>query len=210
MNVFDITRTLGSDTLQIPGDPPFGATRISAIERGEISNLSYLTLSSHSGTHLDSPNHFFDHLPTLDQLPIGRFMLDAAVIEILHPKQIERSEIELHRIFPGMAVLFKTQNRFLSRDVFSDQFVDLSEAAARWLVDRKVAGVGIDYPSIEQFGDETFSVHRILLANDILILEDIDLARIAPGAYRLVCLPLKFQHADGAPCRAILLQENSR
>lgn len=206
MQIFDITRTLGLDTLSIPDDPAFESAKIASIQNGDIFNLRRLVISSHSGTHLDAPYHFFDDQSSLDQLPINRFVLEAQVIYIQNPKKISLQEIENYPIKPGQAILFKTKNRYLPRDTFSEKFVDLAEPAARWLVQKKISLVGIDYLSIERFDDDTFPVHQILLGSSILILEDIDLSQIEPGLYQLSCLPLKFKNADGAPCRAILIK----
>lgn len=206
MQIFDITRTLGLDTLSIPDDPAFESAKIASIQNGDIFNLRRLVISSHSGTHLDAPYHFFDDQSSLDQLPINRFVLEAQVIYIQNPKKISLQEIENYPIKPGQAILFKTKNRYLPRDTFSEKFVDLTEPAARWLVQKKISLVGIDYLSIERFDDDTFPVHQILLGSSILILEDIDLSQIEPGLYQLSCLPLKFKNADGAPCRAILIK----
>ena len=41
-------------------------------------------------------------------------------------------------------------------------------------------------------------------ANRVLILEGLDLSRVAPGSYELLCLPLKLDVPDGAPARALL------
>jgi arylformamidase len=35
----------------------------------------------------------------------------------------------------------------------------------------------------------------------------LDLSGIAPGVYQLVCLPIKLVDGDGAPARAILIEE---
>lgn len=65
--------------------------------------------------------------------------------------------------------------------------------------------VGIDYLSIDRYGDEDYPAHRALLEANVLILEGADLADVAPGPYTLVALPLKIAGADGSPVRAILL-----
>jgi len=46
--------------------------------------------------------------------------------------------------------------------------------------------------------------HKVLLANQVLILEGLDLSQVAPGSYELLCLPLKLDVPDGAPARAVL------
>ena len=62
--------------------------------------------------------------------------------------------------------------------------------------------VGVDYLSV---GDER--VHELLLSMGVVILEGLDLRQVEPGAYRLICLPLKLAGSDGAPARAVLLAD---
>jgi arylformamidase len=69
-----------------------------------------------------------------------------------------------------------------------------------------VKTIGMDYLSIEQFGSKTFEVHKLLLGRGILIIEGLDLSEIAAGPYLLSCLPLKLEHVDGAPARAVLMR----
>ena len=75
---------------------------------------------------------------------------------------------------------------------------------ARYLTERGLRLVGIDYLSIEAFHAPGHPVHRHLLGAGVVILEGLDLSRVEPGVYELVCLPLPVTGIDGAPCRAVL------
>jgi arylformamidase len=66
--------------------------------------------------------------------------------------------------------------------------------------------VGVDYISVDKYGDDSLPVHRILLENDILILEGIDLAAVPCGRYTLLCLPLSLKDAEASPVRAALVR----
>jgi arylformamidase len=59
--------------------------------------------------------------------------------------------------------------------------------------------VGIDYLSV---GDR--DAHIELLGRGVGVVEGLDLRRVAPGAYFMVCLPLKIAGCDGAPARVLL------
>ncbi len=198
--IIDITRTLGLDTVSFPDDVDFLMSRT----RASGYALSRLVMSSHSGTHIDAPLHFFEGRESLDEVPVERFFLDADVIEIESPAAVTVSELDGYPVEPGQAVLFKTRNSDLSRERFHESFVYIESDAARWLVDRGVSLVGIDYVSVERYDDLDFPVHRTLLGAGALILEDVDLRSAPPGRYSLTCLPIKTVHADGAPCRAVL------
>ena len=80
-------------------------------------------------------------------------------------------------------------------------------AAAAAAVERGVNLVGIDYLSVDRYGDGTYPAHRTLLRSGVLILEGIDLAHVAPGRYVLFALPLKIAAGDGSPVRAVLLPQ---
>jgi arylformamidase len=97
-------------------------------------------------------------------------------------------------------VLFRTRNSALwERDELVEDFAKLTEEAAQALVDRGVRLVGIDYLSVG--GPD---VHRVLLGARMVIVESLDLRRVEPGAYELVCLPVRLLGSDGVPARAIL------
>ncbi|PXF62179.1 MAG: cyclase family protein [Candidatus Methanogaster sp.] len=198
--IIDITRTLGLDTVSFPDDADFSAS----YTRASGYALSSLVMSSHSGTHIDAPLHFFEGRESLDEVPVERFFLDADVIEIESPTAVTISELDSYPFKPGQAVLFKTRNSDLPRERFHENFVYIESGAARWLIDRGVSLVGFDYISVERYDDMDFPVHIILLGAGALILEDIDLRSVEPGRYHLTCLPIKTVHADGAPCRAVL------
>ncbi len=198
--IIDITRTLGLDAVSFPDDVDFSMSHT----RASGYALSRLVMSSHSGTHIDAPFHFFEGRESLDEVPVERFFIDADVIEIESPASVTVSELDSHPVEPGQAVLFKTKNSDLPRERFYEDFVYIESDAARWLVDKGVSLVGIDYVSVERYDDMAFPVHRTLLDAGTLILEDVDLRSAPPGRYRLTCLPIKTVRADGAPCRAVL------
>lgn len=200
VNMIDITRTIGQDTVVFPGD---AAPFVSQTRRSGYT-LSELALNSHSGTHIDAPLHFFDGRKSLDRIPVERFFLDADVVAIESQVAVTVVELKGRRIDPGQAILFKTRNSDLPRNRFHEDFVYIKPDAAEWLVDTGVSLVGIDYLSPDRYEDMDFPVHLTLLGAGVLILEDIDLRAVAPGRYRLVCLPIKTHQADGAPCRAVL------
>jgi arylformamidase len=112
-------------------------------------------------------------------------------------------------IEPGQALLFKTGNSrrgLMHQSGFSEDFISLSEQAARFCVTRGVKLVGIDCLSVDEYEDDSLPVHRTLLENDILILEGIDLAAVPCGRYTLICLPLKIEGAEASPVRAVLVR----
>jgi len=107
-------------------------------------------------------------------------------------------------------MIFKTTNSghwVPGKLAFEEDYVAVSPAGARWIVDKGIRLVGIDYLSIEPFDDEKNETHRTLLGSDVLVIEGLNLAGIEAGPYQLICLPLRLAAGDGAPARVLLVRE---
>ena len=206
---YDISVGLGEGDTAYPGDVHYSKEMATAITAGDNYNLSTLKLSAHSGTHIDAPAHYIPGAKTLDMYPIERFILDASVIFIDDNESIKSDMLKHAEIKECEAVLFKTHNSvsgLCKSGKFSEKFVYLSKEAAELCVDLGMSLVGIDYISIERYGDDAAPVHHMLLENDVLILEGVDLSRVIPGRYTLAALPLRIKDTEAAPARAILLR----
>lgn len=206
--IYDISVILGEESIDYPGDTPYSRQRIMTIEESGICDLSELKMSAHSGTHIDTPAHFIAGGETLDQYKAENFILPAVVIDIKTSDAVTPEHLSGIQIDPGDAVLFRTKNStsgICRNGKFSKAFVYLSQKAAEECVKKELSLVGLDYISIEEYGNETFGAHRALLGNRILVLEGINLSRVAAGRYTLLCLPLKMKGAEASPVRAILL-----
>lgn len=207
-NVYDISVLLGEKSIDYPGDTPYSRESLSTIDEGGVYELSKLTLSAHSGTHLDTPAHFFANGKTVDQYKIENFIFSALVVDIKNETAVTSAHLADVAVKPGDALLLRTDNSTSGRcrsGVFSEQLVYLTKGAAEVCVEKKVALVGIDSITVEQFGNDAFDVHRTLLAAGVLVLESIDLNHIFAGKYMLYCLPLKMKGAEASPVRAILM-----
>ena len=111
-----------------------------------------------------------------------------------------------HRIRRGERILFKTRGAAArwQTGTFDEDYVYVSLDAARFLAARGVRLVGVDYLSVGGFREDGAETHRTLLGAGIWLVEGLDLGRIAPGRYDMVCLPLKIAGGDGAPARVAL------
>ena len=102
-------------------------------------------------------------------------------------------------------LLIKTRNSGLwDTNDFHEDYIALTASAARWIADRGIVLIGIDYMSIEEFAATEFVVHETLLKRNVVILEGLDLSEVAPGDYNMVCAPLLVVGAEGAPARVLL------
>ena len=89
---------------------------------------------------------------------------------------------------------------------FPDNYVAVTPDGARWIVDRGLRLVGVDFRSVEKDGPPDYPVHHALLGGGTIIVEGLDLSRVEPGPYTLYCLPLRILGGDGGPARAVLIR----
>lgn len=207
--MYDISALIGK-VAAYPDDREFSREWTSRTEAGADCNISALTLCAHAGTHLDSPFHLLPGSRTLDMYPLQRFITLAQVVSVKEEeKSIQPFALQGLEIRTGEALLFRTNNStrgLLKKADFRERFVYLSAEAAQLCVDSGVGMVGIDYLSVDRFGDEALPAHRCLLENDVLILEGIDLQGVPPGRYLLLCLPLRIKGGEASPVRAVLIR----
>ena len=208
MRIYDITVPLSPSLPVYPGDPEIVITPVAQLQWGDAANVSRLTLSSHTGTHLDAPRHFFQAGLAIDRIAPHVLMGPARVCTFPDATtHLTADDLRPLGLAGTQRLLFKTPNSALwERTGFQTNYVALTESAAHLLVDLGVQLVGIDYLSVDAFECQDFPVHRTLLGAGILILEGLDLRTVPPGDYELLALPLLLQDGDGAPVRAILRQ----
>ena len=209
--VIDITIPVRTGQLSWPGDPPVAVTPWFRLADGDPADVSEVRLSSHTGTHVDSPSHFLAGGATVDELPLDALIGPAVVADLTgRPGPIDPADLDGVGLAPGTErLLMKTDNSARwpeRRHSFPDDYVALSPAGAAWLVERGVRLVGADFLSVEVPDAPGHPTHVALLSAGVVILEGLDLSGVAPGAYRLVCLPLLLAGCDGAPARAVLLE----
>jgi len=206
-NIFDISVPLSPDTPVFPGQARFSRKILSSIAKGDRANVSQLSMTSHTGTHVDSPSHFIEGGLTIDEVPFQSIVGPARVFELDVPEKIDGVDLEPLDIQKGEIVLFKTRNSKLwkIRD-FSKDYIFLTKGAAGYLAEKEVRAVGVDYIIPEALDDLERPVHHILLGKSIILIEGLDLDSVPPGQYLLICLPLKIVGGDAAPARAILVE----
>ena len=200
--IIDISVPVSPSTVSWENESIPVIERVSSIEAGDGYNLSRLAFSTHTGTHVDAPLHFIEDGGSSDELPLDALIGPALVIDARDIKEEIGAEL-VERELPADCerVLFSTRNSELwDQPSFSGDFVGISPQAASLLIERGVRLVGIDYLSVGV--PET---HRELLSHGVVLLEGLDMRAVAPGRYRLVCLPLRIAGADGAPARAVLI-----
>ncbi len=203
----DVTVPFEDGMMCFPTDPQCSIKPHWAIKNGDIVNLSLLNFGSHTGTHIDAPNHFIDGGKTVDQLDIRCFIGRAKVFDFSDKTCcIGIGDVEGLDIGEGDIVLFKTKNSALMRaQTFREDFIFITPEAASWLAGKKIATLGFDFLSVEEFGGgDGFGAHYALLGAGIVIIEGLDLTEITAGAYDMVSLPMLIKSGNGSPIRVLL------
>lgn len=208
--IIDISLGIGNDLLTWPGDPGVTVERAKLLERGDPANVSELTMGSHTGTHVDPPVHFIDGADSIDRLDLEVFYGEAVVADLRQADEVGPKELEALKL-PGDVerLLCRTRNSELwtqPRPSFPDDYVAVSPDGARWIVDRGLKLIGVDFLSVEKTSGPDHPVHKTLLGGGSIIVEGLNLSAVEPGTYTLVCLPLKVMGGDGAPARAALIE----
>ena len=210
MPIYDITVPLTNDMPTYPGDAGVEIRDWSSLANGDSANVTQLNFGAHTGTHVDAPAHFIEGAARSESLSLDSLIGKTRVIEVPETfMSIDKTFVEEHCEQGTTRFLFKTRNsRFWSSSStpFRQDFTYLELPAAEYLVNRGVKLVGIDYLSIEQFGQKQHPTHLVLLSHGVVIVEGLNLTDVPAGIYELICLPLRIHSGkgDGAPARAIL------
>lgn len=196
-------------------------------EGGYFYSAYMLCAPEHGGTHLDAPIHFAEGKSTADALPLSRLVGPAVVVDVstaaakdadyrVTPADIDAFERTHGAIAPATIVLFRTgwgarwpdKKRYLGDDrpghAEALHFPGIGEAAARALVARKVAAVGIDTASIDHGPSKDFIAHQVLMGADIPAFENVaSMESLPPRGALVIALPMKIGGGSGGPLRIV-------
>jgi len=208
MKIYDITPPISPHLVVWEGDAPVALTRVSHLAQGDMFNLTVMSMSAHTGAHVDAPGHFLADGAGAESLDLHILVGPALVVDVRGQAQITAAVLEsLHLPRDLRRLIFLTDNsrrRLLADRDFHGDYVGLSADAALWLVEHGLRLVGIDYLSIAAY-DQLRNPHHILLQAGVIIVEGLLLHDVPPAAYELYCLPLPLVGSDGAPARVILI-----
>lgn len=207
--IYDISMPLSDMTPVWPSSKPFKIKWIKNIEKNGV-NESELSFNTHTGTHIDLPFHFIKDGKTVRSLCLEKLIGKALVVEFQEKRNIDVEFLKNVDIPENCTkLLFKTPNSQFDeyQKDFRKDYTALSLDGAKWIVERGIDLVGIDYLSIEEYSNTGNMVHEFLLKRNIVILEGLVLKHVKSGGYHLVSLPLNVPEAEAAPVRAILIEE---
>jgi kynurenine formamidase len=211
LDVVDLSHELAPGMPFFPGTEAPDFSRPFTVARHGFSEQR-ITMLTHSGTHMDAPAHILETGPTLEQLGLPHFVGSAAVVDLggLSARTIGVDDLRPSQ--PRLAgrdfVLLRTGwSAHWGKPSYYRDYPVLSEEAAFWLAGFAFKGIGTDTISFDTHDSTTLPIHRIFLARNTVLIENLaNLESAATADFLFCCLPLKIADTDGAPVRAIALR----
>ena len=190
MKIIDISQEVFSCAVY-PGDPKPEKQVLNATGAGDLYNLTFFAMCAHNGTHVDAPFHFLQNGKTVDQMDLTHFVGDCFVAR--HAGDVTASAAEeILKKADGAARILIAGKATVTADG-----AEVFASAGIRLLGNEGQTVGPE--------DAPMQVHLILLRTGIALLEGIVLDDVPEGRYFLSAAPLNLGGADGAPCRAYLI-----
>ncbi|HCF4686322.1 TPA: kynurenine formamidase KynB [Pseudomonas aeruginosa] len=203
LRYWDISPALDPSTPTWPGDTPFQQEWVARLDEQCPVNVGRITLSPHTGAHVDGPLHYrADGLP-IGQVPLDVYMGPCRVIHCIGANPLVTPEHLAGQLddLPSR-VLLRTFERVPAN--WPEGFCAIAPATIECLAERGVRLVGIDTPSLDPQHSKTLDAHHAVGRHGMAILEGVVLDDVPAGDYELLALPLKFTHLDASPVRAVL------
>ena len=222
--VIDLTHTLDENSPAWNGDCGFRHERKLDYDQcpGEVKfRVQQIKMHGGIGTHIDAPAHVVPGGITVEGLALNDLVRPCVCIDVsqkanaafkLSAQDILAFESAHTRIQPEDFVIIYTgwdtywhePKRYHNQY----QFPSLSESAVQCLLERNIAGLGIDTLSPD-CPDSGFPAHKYLLGAGKYIVENVaNASELPPMGFTTLALPLKGQGLTEAPLRLVgLIQE---
>lgn len=186
-----------------PGDTPFQyEVSWSKADSGSV-NVGSLSMSTHTGTHVDAPFHFDDDGKRIIELDLELYIGPARVVDMTGKDSIGAKDLAHVDLEGVKRVLFRTRS-WKNASEFPEKIPHLEADLGPCLAERGIRLIGVDVPSVDPIDSKDLHAHHSLNQNGIHILESILLDEVEPGDYELIALPLPLVEGDGSPVRAVL------
>lgn len=207
MKIIDLTHDIS------PNMPVYPGTRKPQIENlYTIREVGFteglLHISTHTGTHLDSPAHILEKGETIDMIGLERFMGRGRVVDctkvqgVIEKKYLEKELDGVTR--PDFLLLYTGWSSLWNTDEYFSGYPVLTTEAAQFICDMSLKGIGVDAVSVDPIEDTTYPLHQIFLQRKLVIAENlVNLRELLNKDFIFCCFPLKIKGGDGCPVRAV-------
>ena len=193
MKIYDISQEL-SGCVVYPGDKEPTKELVYDMSKGDLYNLTNISLCAHNGTHIDAPFHFIGDGNSVDKIPLEKFIGPCYVI--CHHGDFTAQHIK--------ALITDKLSDFPKRILISGN-ATITPDAAKVFSEKGIYLIGNESQTVGP-EDSPMEVHKILLKKDVVLLEGVRLSGIKEGEYFLFAAPVNIAGSDGAPCRAVLVE----
>ena len=191
MKIYDISQEVFSCAVY-PGDPKPERQILSSTAAGDLYNLTGFSMCAHNGTHIDAPFHFLGDGKTVEQLDLSIFVGECCLAR--HQGDVSAQDAEeILKKAPGIPWILLGGSLTVTPEAAA-----VFSAGGICLLGNEGQTVGPE--------DAPMEVHKLLLSQNIALLEGIVLKDIPEGRYYLSAAPLNLFGSDGAPCRAYLIE----
>ena len=194
MKIYDISQEVFGCAVY-PGDPAPVRSVMAKISDGAPCNLTAFSMCAHNGTHVDAPFHFLQDGKTIDEVPLERFTGDCFLAR--HEGDVTAADAE--------NILRRAAQAGAPERILIAGKATVTEDAARVFAGAGILLIGNESQTVGP-EDAPMQVHLILLGAEVVLLEGVVLKGIPEGKYFLNAAPLNLGGADGAPCRAWLME----
>ena len=191
MKIYDISQEVFSCAVY-PGDPVPERKLLCSTDAGDFYNLTAFSMCAHNGTHIDAPFHFLKGGKTVDQMELSSFVGECFVAQ--HEGDVTAADAQ--------AILARAKG---AERILIGGTITVTAEAAEVFAAHHIKLIGNEGQTVGP-EDAPMQVHLILLRQEIALLEGIVLKNIPEGRYFLNAAPLNLAGADGAPCRAYLIE----
>lgn len=180
--------------LEVTGNPRTGVTE------------SVIKLNLHTGTHLEFPLHMIPGGDDSAGYSLKDMIIPCKVLDFTSVQEmITIAELKEKEIGKNDFILLKTKNSFSHS--FDPEFIFLEKSGAKYLVQRRIKGVGIDSLGIER-NQPDHPTHKILLKNKVIIIEGLRLENVQEGFYTMFAAALNIPGAEASPVRVLLRSQS--
>lgn len=212
MKVIDLTHTIKENMPVYPGTEPPSLVQANTIEK-DLFKETKLSMYSHTGTHIDPPAHIIEGAMTLDEFPASQFTGKALVIDCSDMPDgsfvgMDRLERYGSRVDEAEFLLFRFgYDDKWGTEAYYGNFPCIDYEVLDHIIKGNYKGIGFDVISLDPI-DKLDRHIKLLSQKNIINIENLANLGLCGGElFDFVCLPLKWENADGAPARAIAMIE---
>jgi arylformamidase len=209
--LFDLTMPFSEKTIPVPGHPCPRFEPLTTLERDGVRNTT-VTMSIHTGTHIDAPSHFIEDGAAIDEIPIDRFHRPGVRLDLGAMAQPGEPITLEHLQNAGFDPSEVRDKIIMLASGWSDQAWEserlyetnpyLAQDAAEALADASPSALGLDFAVDDA---KPWPNHTILLGAGVLLIENLmRLPELPRDGFDVMAFPLKLVGENGGPTRVVV------